>query len=296
MFGLAAVRRDRDGDSKLGKFDSQSIPMIAVGRCPVSNGLLFYNPANGTFVSSIDYRFQLNTTSGSFFGLKYQPGLFIYRLDESTSVFAPKFSLESSVYVHTHSPPSIGTAIGIPTYTSPDIYTVTFKDGSISEYTVDLLSEAPSGLSKQTSTLLPSWIQGGALATLFLNSMPKPRHGKLQLSDTGECHFLPGQSTTGTPLSDLSANAQHLLDTGQLFRGHTKFKSVYAARTQLGLRDCVLRHVSAHGLKTLLAPTSLRAHDNLCPEDKFIWDAAYDEEYDGLESLPTWEVISEEQY
>jgi len=29
---------------------------------------------------------------------------------------------------------------------------------------------------------------------------------------------------------------------------------------------------------------------------KEIWDAAYSEEYDGLTSLPTWEVISEDQY
>jgi hypothetical protein len=32
------------------------------------------------------------------------------------------------------------------------------------------------------------------------------------------------------------------------------------------------------------------------PSDKLIWDAAYDEEYDGLVSLPTWEVISDEQF
>ena len=56
----------RDDDSRVGKFDSQSTPMIAVGRCPTS-----YNPANGTFISSIDYRFQNNVTSGSYFGLKY---------------------------------------------------------------------------------------------------------------------------------------------------------------------------------------------------------------------------------
>ncbi len=48
MFGLAAVHRERIGDSTLGKFTSQSIPMIAVGRCPNSTGLLFYNPVNST--------------------------------------------------------------------------------------------------------------------------------------------------------------------------------------------------------------------------------------------------------
>jgi hypothetical protein len=57
-----------------------------------------------------------------------------------------------------------------------------------------------------------------------------------------------------------------------------------------------LRHVSAHGLTSLIAPTSLHRHARMSPGDKQIWDAAYDEEYDGLELLPTWEVVTEEQY
>ena len=89
LFSLAAVRHERIGDEKLQKFDSQSLPMIAIGRCPNSNGLLFYNPVSGTMVSSIDYVLQPNITSGARFGYKYQPGTFIYRLDESTTVFAP---------------------------------------------------------------------------------------------------------------------------------------------------------------------------------------------------------------
>jgi hypothetical protein len=32
------------------------------------------------------------------------------------------------------------------------------------------------------------------------------------------------------------------------------------------------------------------------PGNKVIWDVAYDEEYDGLVSLPMREVISEDQY
>jgi hypothetical protein len=140
---VAAVHRERHGDVSLGKFESQSIPMIAVGRCSNSNGIQFYNPANGTFVSSIDYKFQLNVTTGAYFGLKHQPGVFIYRLDESSSVFSPTYALDSSVYVHTHSPPSVAKVVGIPTYNTPNIYTVAFKDGSISEYTDDLLSATP---------------------------------------------------------------------------------------------------------------------------------------------------------
>jgi hypothetical protein len=32
------------------------------------------------------------------------------------------------------------------------------------------------------------------------------------------------------------------------------------------------------------------------PDDKIVWDAAYNEEYDGLVSLPIWEVVSEKEY
>ncbi len=65
MFSLAAVQREQIGDDKLTKFDSQSLPMIAVGCCPNSNGAQFYNPVSGTFVSSINYTVQPHTTSGA---------------------------------------------------------------------------------------------------------------------------------------------------------------------------------------------------------------------------------------
>lgn len=78
QFGLAAVRHERHGDESIKKFESQSLPMIAIGKCQNLNGLQFYNPMNGTFVSSIDYVFQDHVTSGSRFGYKYQPGTFIY--------------------------------------------------------------------------------------------------------------------------------------------------------------------------------------------------------------------------
>jgi len=86
------------------------------------------------------------------------------------TIFAPKFNVNSLVYVHTHSPPSIAKIIGIPTHDTPNIYTVTFKDGSISEYTEDFLSLAPDPVENTTSLLL-SWVKEGANATLFLESM-----------------------------------------------------------------------------------------------------------------------------
>jgi hypothetical protein len=180
-FCLAAVRRERNGDQVLSKFDAQSLPMITVDRCPHSDGLQFYNPDTGTFVSSIDYTFQHHTTAGSRFGNKYQAGTFIYRLDETTTIYSPKFKLDEQVLVHSHSPPHLATVIGSPTYQKPDIYTVKFKDGSVAEYLTseDLLELAPNSVTTKPSSLLPSWVKGRSTATLFLVDVSQPRHGRL---------------------------------------------------------------------------------------------------------------------
>jgi len=296
LFALAAVRHEHVNSENLGKFDSQSLPMIAVGKCPNSNGLLFYNPVNQTFVSSIDYQFQNHVTSGTRFNLRYQSGTFIYRLDESTTIYAPKFKLDSKVLVHTHSPPHVATVIGLPTYHRPNIYTVSYPDGSITEYsdTDNILDALPDSVEISSCPILPSWIKGGATATLFLPEISKPRHGTL-LCDTGQnWFFCPGaikDSSKFIPLPDLVATCQALLDNANLFRGYAKFKRVYQARFQVQLKTCVLRHVSAHGLTSLLAPSSLKQISKLNSPDQSIWQAAYD-----LSSLPTWEVLTEEHF
>jgi hypothetical protein len=275
--------------------------MICVGCCPNSDGLLFYNPENGTFISSIDYVFLNNSTSGARFGYTYQPGLFIYKLDETTTIHQPKFTLDSEVYVHTHSPPHMAKIVGIPTYARPHVYTVLFADGSLSEYSDqdNILEARPTCLVSSTCSLLPHWIKNGINTTLFLSNMSKPRHGKLYQNDNLDWVFCPGNSndiSTGIPLPDLSANIQQLLESSQIFKGRAKFKRVYSTRAQVQLRDSVLCHVSAHGLSSLGAPSSLKSHSSMTASDKNIWDDAYFKEYDGLASLPTWEVLSEAQY
>lgn len=264
MFSLAAVHGERVGDEKLTKFDSQSLPMITVGHCPNSNGLLFYNTVNGTFVSSIEYVLQPNVTSGARFGYKYQPGTFIYHLVESTTVFQPKFPLESKVMVHMHSPPHLATIVAIPTCDRPEIYTVSFSDGSLAKYSNDtnILELLPETSSPQTIVLLlPSWIQGGANAMLFLQNMMKPQQGKLFQNSVLDWVFCPGASVdvnTGITLPNLSATCQTLLDTSQHFCGRTKFCRVYQTCNQVHFCDCVLCHVIAHGLSSFVAPSSLK--------------------------------------
>jgi len=86
------------------------------------------------------------------------------------------------------------------------------------------------------------------------------------------------------------------MDTAQLFKGHTKFSQVYQARQQIELKTCVLCHVSAHSLQSFIFPSLLKYHNSMTPHDKKIWDEAYCEEYDGLASIPTWQVLTESQF
>jgi hypothetical protein len=102
--------------------------------------------------------------------------------------------------------------IGIPTYKTPNVYTVTFKDGSIAEYTDDLFTADNSSISTEKS-LLPHWIKGGTNATLFLHDMPKPCHGTLQCTSNNCWIFYPRKQnprkqtdTNGILLKDLAAN------------------------------------------------------------------------------------------
>ncbi len=103
------------------------------------------------------------------------------------------------------------------------------------------MEATPSLCSVPAPSLLPDWIKGGSNVTLFLNSMTKPKHGKLFFDDANDVWtFCPGNTTDLTkssPLVDLSSTSQQLLDTGQLFQGHAKFHlhstcSSYTRRSQ----------------------------------------------------------------
>jgi hypothetical protein len=213
-------------------------------------------------------------------------GIFLYHLDKTTSIVAPKFKLESRVLVHVYSPPHVATVIGIP---------IKFQDVTIAECSAnsELLESVPDLGPCQITSLLLDWIKGGCTATLFLNDMTKPSHGRLYEGSNGTWIFCSGNKLSKWKiLPDLSANIQNLLDSGQLFRGYTKFSKVYQACQQLHLKTCVLRHVSNHGLHSL----SLKHHNSISSNDKAIWDAAYCKEYDGLACIPTWEVLTESQF
>jgi hypothetical protein len=206
--------------------------MIAVGKCSISDGLLFYNPATKTIVSSADYKLDTTITSGPKFNMEYRPGNWIYTLDESTSLKTPIFKLDSTVLVHTHSPPHVAQVIDLPSALRPNIYTVKHKDGSIVDYKSEDLELAPK-IDTHKVEFLPSWIKEGANCTLYLKDMDAPKHGKLYHLN-GQWEFLPGTSSRNTPitLKDLLSNINDLLSSAQIFKGHAKFPMVLAAREQ----------------------------------------------------------------
>jgi hypothetical protein len=126
-------------------------------------------------------------------------------------------------------------------------------------------------------------LQGFFRSLLRKPNMPKPRHGCLYENSDGQWLFCPGYQfvlSKAINLPDLSANCQNLLDTGQLFKGHTKFHCVYQAHHQVSLTDSILCHISAPRLESFIAPSSLKQHQSMSSTEKGIWDQAYDEEYD----------------
>ena len=84
--------------------------------------------------------------------------MFVYQLDESTSIFTPKFPLDLEVLIHSHSPPHVAKIVGIPSYERPHIYTVLYLDGSISEYSDKyiILEAVPTINVTLRTSLLPS--------------------------------------------------------------------------------------------------------------------------------------------
>ena len=84
----------------------------------------------------------------------------------------------------------------------------------------------------------------------------------------------------------------------KLLKGWINSKRALTARhvritSNILTHKIVARHISAKELISHEAPISLLKHSKLHPHDKQIWDKSYEEEYRGLQSLETWEVIDE---
>ena len=77
-------------------------------------------------------------------------------------------------------------------------------------------------------------------------------------------------------------------------RGYMSFHTIHNNQRQQNFHFAVLCHVSTANLQNMDTPTLLKMN-TMNPNNKKIWEVAYDEEY-GLENLPAWTSISESEF
>ena len=126
--------------------------------------------------------------------------------------------------------------------------------------------------------------------------MKNPQHGVI-IQYNSKWYFRPGKKNTNKwiLLNDFESNALKLIETYQLFQGHPRFKHVKQLRAPHLISTIFARHVSAVGLTSSQLPTLIKQRE-FNPNNKRIWESAYDEEYDGLVGLPAWYSISEAKF
>ena len=293
------------------KWKDKSLKCIVVGRCPVSDSLLFYHPPTKQTLSCAEnYRFDLSSPAGPHFNEQYETN-FHFNTKSSIDDYFQKpahenndikyFKNDQGQYVKV-------IVLSTPVDDSKENYIVQHAEsGDIQEVFGDeLLDTNPTDTSMlATSTnQLPHipWIRNDAKVTMYLRHiMSKPQQGFLhQIDDRWQ--FIPGRKRNKTPidLNNFMENAESLIRNKMLFKGWQTLATVLNARivrvtSNLIAKNIYNRKVSASNLHLLEAPTLLK-HEHLHPEDKATWDESYKQEYQGLADIDTWEYLSEKDY
>jgi hypothetical protein len=209
MFTVAYVTRP-----SLSKFHSNALKCICVGRCSVSNGLLFYHPTTKQlFTEGNTVRFDLTLAAGPCFNEPYD-GSFSYtsQADLDNILHRPSpFSTNNTVFAP-HPNTTIITAakvISTPVDPTSTPYTIRFTDGLISEHMADdLLDHDPTAtrIDAPSTTANPAlpWLLHDAKCTLSHPALgPRPKWGYLQFDDSSSnaddaWSFICGKNKTGT--------------------------------------------------------------------------------------------------
>ena len=153
----------------------------------------------------------------------------------------------------------------------------------------DILPENPyTDISTTNPTLSDflTWIKNETKATLFLDHMPKPKHGFL-LFHNNEYYFRNGKHTSDpyTHLPDFLSTVRNLINTKQLFQGHPRYKPLIEGRINAYIAQLFAYHVSARGLSSEDVSTLLH-HANLPPVDRKIWNKALKNTWVYMKSPP----------
>ena len=171
-------------------------------------------------------------------------------------------------------------------------------DGSIHQYIEKHIKEVDPYLELQNDTsknkYFPQWLTHGANITIKQEN--KFQHGILLISNN-QYFFRPGRSEKNKPtlLKDFQTRAIYMIRDLTLHKGHPPYKKIERLLQSRYIGSIVANHVSAKGLSSSHVP-HLIEHKLLNPKNEKIWEAAYQEEYYGLNNLPAWITITQEQY
>jgi len=295
--------RARDGIS-----ESKTMQGIAIGRSRLSDGMLFYSPITRKIYTSSDYKLDEGRSTPNLFNLHFDGGIFVGLYDHGNRTTVEPFPEGTPVLwpttLHGKSVKMRGSVTSVPLpvdETLPDNadlespYTIMLIDGSFHQVSprrmddiVDLRCVSPTTFS------IPSWL-GSNQKVMFLKDGSYLKGFMDYDTDRGVWRFIQrrrnGTEFFGHDFSSLSKDFQLLVDDGTLLPGWHSTATLNSA-----LLKGSASHISAATLVDPHAPGSIRValhHDN---KDRHIWRDSYQEEYDGLISNNTFEVLSEEEY
>jgi hypothetical protein len=311
MFSVAYIKHSREHGNESNKWKSKSLKCIAVGQCSQSDGLVFYHPPSKQLLTCGEgYKFDTFSPSGPQFALHFDGNFSMSTQSVLEGIHRPPTHEEgATVYLKSNNAYIPSIILSVPLNEDNEHYVIQEKEsGDIHEVPIsEVVDHDPTDDPTTHNTTAPfphlQWIKHNSKATLYLSDrMPHPKQGFIQRRND-KWVFVLGHKTTNQEsieLTDFDSLAESLVHNKKLFQGWKARKCVTSARqaratSNIIARMVTIRKISAKGLSLLQAPTLLK-HNKLDPDDEEIWNEAYRSEYEGLQSIDTWEVISEEEY
>lgn len=283
--------------------ESKTMQGIAIGRSRQADGMMFYSPATRKIYTSSDYKLDEGCSTPNLFNLQYEGGIFVGLYDPAIKTTAEPYPEGTPVLWPTvlHGKPvkmrGSVTSVPVPVDAAiPDTadletpYTIQLIDGyQVSPRRMDDIVDFRSPSEPIFS--LPSWLGSNQRVMCLHDGVYKKGFMDFDL-DQKIWRFIQ-RRRNGTELwsksfPNLVRDFQLLVDDGSLLPG-------WHAQNSTLLRGSASR-VSATTLVDPHAPGSMRVALHNDNPDNLIWRASYDEEYNGLTSNATFDVITEEEY
>ena len=312
MFSVAYIRQHRSNNKDINSWSSKTLKCILVGKCPKSDALIFHHPpSKQTLTCGDGYRFNVYSPAGPQFNQTYDGDFEFTTKSALHNIHSrPSHKLGTTAYININNTYKKVNVLDIPTNEEDDTYTVQeIETGDIHQlYHNEIYDNNPEQdplidqQSQNPTFPLYPWLKHNAKTTLFLPQLMAKLKQGIIVKENNEWAFIPGRTRKGDKIELPKFDLLHesLIHNKKLCKGWVNTSTMIAARqarmtSNVLARMIKLRKVSAANLRNLEAPTLLQ-HHKLHPEDKKTWDESYAQEYHRLESIDTWEWISEQEY